>query len=179
MTQQEILKIRRRDRELVFICALVAAVLHYVGIVSIRLPQIAPKALDVPAPENLVLIHAYAPPGTEAAGASPQLAPESGQLAQSEAPLPRVSAGDVPPKVLQLAAPSFPVAMRSAHVRGVVVLDVEIRQDGSVGRVLVRSGLSKALDDAAIDAVQRSTFLPGSSHGQPVDAATTVEIRFR
>ena len=174
MTHEEILRVREKDRERVFYAALVAAIVHYVVIMAIRVPSQPPLVLDVKAPENAVIIHANAPEG-------PLPPPPQGVAAPMSvlpAPVRPSMPGEMPPRVLELAAPVVPEAARQAHVRGVVTLDVLVRQDGSAADIQVRAGLTSALDQAAVDAVRRSRFAAGSVGGKPVDAVLAVEIRF-
>jgi protein TonB len=175
MTQKQILRIRQRDRETVWFAALLAAGLHYLAIMWIRVPQVPPRVFDVPPPENLVVIHPAAPAET---AARPLLAARPPALA-ADAPIERALGPDaVPPKLLELAATVVPQEARRARLRGVVTAEVVIGADGTPGHIRIRSGLNRSLDEAAIDAIRRSRFLPGTDRGQPVAAVLAVEVRY-
>jgi protein TonB len=77
--------------------------------------------------------------------------------------------------------PQYPPAARAMRVPGRVVLEVEVNADGTVGAVTVldtsRQGLG--FEAAAVAAVKRWRFRPGTRGGVPVTATTQVEVRFR
>jgi TonB family protein len=51
-------------------------------------------------------------------------------------------------------------AARRKQIRGSIALVVELRSDGFVGEVEVVEGLEPSLDQNAIEAAQRTVFLP-------------------
>ena len=74
--------------------------------------------------------------------------------------------------------PEYPRRARIARVEGLVILDVVIRTDGTVGDVTVIQGLGMKCTEAAIDAVRRWKFEPASVNGQPVEEIRTFEVEF-
>jgi TonB family protein len=78
-----------------------------------------------------------------------------------------------------LAKPDYPADCKRRHQQGLVLLDVEIRPDGTPGaiRVLKDPGFAP-LVDAAINAVRESPFEPATENGSPVAGHLSVAYRF-
>jgi TonB family protein len=82
-----------------------------------------------------------------------------------------------PPEPLTKVAPTYPPEARQAGIEGTVVVQALIGRDGLVkGTRVVKS--VPALDGAALTAVERWTFKPARSEGQPVAVWVAVPIRF-
>lgn len=96
-------------------------------------------------------------------------------------PVPSSSTNDSPPQRIaeQSPAPQYPASALRKGERGVVLLNVLVDSQGRPSRVSVaeRSG-SRALDRAAVDAVQRWRFQPALSAGQPVPGEVQIPIEF-
>ena len=76
-------------------------------------------------------------------------------------------------------APPYPEAARRAGVTGTVLLLVQVRPDGSVRGVSVRtSSGNTSLDRSAVTAVRRWLFEPARDDGVAVDCEVEVPIRF-
>lgn len=76
-------------------------------------------------------------------------------------------------------APAYPPQAKARHEQGTVILRLQVRGDGSVGEVQVRtSSGSMRLDQAAADAVRRWKFKPATQGGKPVDSWAVVPITF-
>ena len=67
---------------------------------------------------------------------------------------------------------------RSARVQGVVILEAVIHRDGSVGGIRVLRGVPMGCTEAAIAALKRYRFKPGTQHGEPVDVYMTLTVQF-
>jgi TonB family protein len=87
----------------------------------------------------------------------------------------RVSA----PTVLYKVEPEFSEEARKAKYQGIVVLTIEVGEDGKPRRLRVVRGLGLGLDEKAIEAVSRWKFRPALRSGRAVPAAATVEVNFR
>ena len=83
-----------------------------------------------------------------------------------------------PPQMVQLATPEYPSLARAAGVQGTVTLDFLVDADGSVKDIQVVDG-PDALDEAARDALLRSTIRPATQGGQPVPARMQQRFTFR
>jgi periplasmic protein TonB len=81
-----------------------------------------------------------------------------------------------PTKLVNLP-PRYPAVARSARIEGTVILDATIDESGKVidARVL-RS--TRALDDAAVEAVMRWRYAPARLRGVPVRVLLTVTVTF-
>ena len=75
--------------------------------------------------------------------------------------------------------PSYPEPARRRKHEGVVLLRVGVSENGLVTEVqLTKSSGFKELDEAALNAVKRWTFKPGTVLGRPVASQVEVPIRF-
>lgn len=86
-----------------------------------------------------------------------------------------------PPEVIFCVRPEYPEFAKSAHIEGMVVLDVVILQDGSVGEITVFKSLlagEGGLDEAAIQAVKKWRFQPGKIAGKPTDTTVRIPLEF-
>jgi protein TonB len=85
------------------------------------------------------------------------------------------------PRLVQEIKPNYTSDAMRAQVRGVVLLEIVVLADGSVGRVnVVRSLDSRfGLDEEAIRAVRRWRFDPGRRLGKAVATRVGVELSFQ
>lgn len=90
--------------------------------------------------------------------------------------------GDVSsPILMKKVEPRYTSAAMVAKITGVVVLEVVVKVDGTVGAVRVVKSLDGklGLDQAAIDAAKEWMFKPGMRRGQAVDVIVTLILEFR
>jgi periplasmic protein TonB len=94
-------------------------------------------------------------------------------------PLARVRVGGTvqPPKLISSVSAVYPPMAKSAGVEGSVVIDVSIDPSGKVAATKVLSG-PVMLREAAVDAVRRWKYQPGTLDGSPVAVHMTVTIQF-
>jgi|SRR5271165_296789 len=89
---------------------------------------------------------------------------------------PRISAaqagGHEGRKAIEKVAPVYPQIAKSAHIRGIVKLEVVVRPNGSVKSVKALGG-SPALIEAATDAVRKWKFEAG-----PEETTEVVQLTF-
>jgi protein TonB len=79
----------------------------------------------------------------------------------------------------QNPAPPYPSEARRRGWEGTVLLMVEIRENGKPERVTIKeSSGHSALDNAALGAVGRWTFVPAQQNGKPVRSVAEVPIIF-
>jgi TonB family protein len=88
--------------------------------------------------------------------------------------------GVVRPRATVRPQPVYPVEAQSARVQGIVVMQVVVNVDGTVGDVVVTQSLDTAygLDQAAVDAVKRWRFTPGTKGGAQVPIEMTITLEF-
>lgn len=104
--------------------------------------------------------------------------------AESEAAAPEPSAlpdreQDYRAAYLDNPQPNYPLLARRMGWQGRVMLDVEVRADGSPGEVILKESSGRSiLDDAAIRAVQGWSFVPARRGGFPVMQRFLVPIAF-
>jgi periplasmic protein TonB len=86
--------------------------------------------------------------------------------------------GDVrPPKLVSSVMPIYPQVARSAGVGGKVVLQASVDPSGAVVATKVLSGPAM-LRQAAVDALRRWKYQPGTLNGTPVAVDITVTMSF-
>lgn len=86
--------------------------------------------------------------------------------------------GDVqPPKLVSSVMPVYPPVARSAGVAGNVVVQVSVGPTGAVVATKVVSGPAM-LRQAAVDALKRWKYQPGTLNGTPVAVDITVTMSF-
>ena len=88
--------------------------------------------------------------------------------------------GDVnPPIATRRVDPIYPDVARKARIEGIVIIETIIDRDGNVTDARVLKGLPLGLDQAALDAVKRWKFKPGTLNGQAVPVIFTLTVNFR
>ncbi len=87
-------------------------------------------------------------------------------------------APDTRPKLIFMPRPKYTEEGRVNKITGKVVLSVEVRADGSIGRVSVVKSLGYGLDESAISTVRQGRFSPALKDGQAVSATARIEVTF-
>ena len=72
----------------------------------------------------------------------------------------------------------YPFSMRALGREAVVGLDILIDKDGVVRNITVSHSQGDAFDQAAIEKIRRSSFLPGKSDGKPVTVLLHEKVTF-
>ena len=88
-------------------------------------------------------------------------------------------AGIDPPTLVREVRPLYTDEARRQRIEGDVILEIVVRNDGSVGSIRVRRSLGGGLDQRAIEAVRQWRFNPARRHGTPVDVAVEVAVEFK
>lgn len=86
---------------------------------------------------------------------------------------------DVLPKPIFQPAPVYPPQLRDSGFRGDVLVDFVVDREGRVTQAHVVRSLNPAFDDAALEALRRWKFEPGTKGGVPVRVAERIPIGFR
>jgi len=73
----------------------------------------------------------------------------------------------------------YPETAKRANIEGVVILQVDIDAAGEVKKVVVVQSLGYGCDEAAVAAVQQSSFFPAVTNGQPVPVHLEIPYRFK
>jgi TonB family protein len=88
--------------------------------------------------------------------------------------------GDVKaPVVLVHIDPVYPEEARQARVSGTVIVETVIDHTGAVRDIKVLKGLPNGLSEAAVDAVKRWVFKPGTINGEAVDVIFNLTVNFK
>ena len=82
------------------------------------------------------------------------------------------------PKLKNQYAPRYPSGARARGARGVVTVIAEIGKDGHVHNAYVAHRGDDELDAAALDAVQRWVYEPGTCNRSPVVVKTSIAVNF-
>ena len=82
------------------------------------------------------------------------------------------------PTVVRDVKADYPESAKKERVQGNVMLAVVVKKDGTVGEVTVKKPLHPELDEAAVKAMKKWEFRPGTKDGKPVDVAVDVEMTF-
>jgi protein TonB len=82
--------------------------------------------------------------------------------------------------VLTSVKPTYPEETRAARVQDIIVLELEIRSDGTVASASPLQGKVPSLVEAAKAAAMQWTFEPArDATGQPVAVKYTVTLAFK
>jgi TonB family protein len=132
-------------------------------------PRPVPTATATQAPEPTVAETRPAP-----AAPAPQRARE-GDL------IPAGTEGLTPPRITRRGTVPYPPMARMQKVEGTVITSVLVSEDGNVMEVRILRGVSRAvgLNEAAQQAMRRSSFQPGSKDGVRVKSWITVPVEFK
>jgi len=144
--------------------------------------QVAQDTRPAPAPVQQ-------PAETRPAPAPVQQEPEP-QPAPQQAAAPRVREGDlvpagteglIPPRVVRRGNVAYPAVARMQKVEGTVVTNVLVSETGQVIDVRILRGVQRpvGLNEAAEQAMRRSTFAPATKDGVRVKSWITVPVEFK
>jgi protein TonB len=96
---------------------------------------------------------------------------------EPEGPL-RVGGDVQAPVAIERVQPIYPETARRARVRGVVVIEAIIDKQGRVKNARVLRGQGMGLNEAALQAVEKWRFRPGTRHGTPVEVIFVLTVNF-
>ncbi len=84
------------------------------------------------------------------------------------------------PRVVHAVKPVYTKEAMKAKLQGVVIVEVVVMPDGTVGDVRVVKSLDRefGLDEAAIAAAKQWRFEPGTRQGKPVPVIVALEMTF-
>jgi protein TonB len=82
------------------------------------------------------------------------------------------------PRILSKPEPVYTEEARQNQITGTVVLSAVFSETGEVTNIQVIRGLSHGLNERAIEAAKRITFVPAESNGKKVSFQMTLEYNF-
>jgi len=100
-------------------------------------------------------------------------APESAVIYSSDAK------GVREPVLIREVAPDYTIDAMRAKIQGVVVMDIVVMADGTVGYGTVTKRLDDGLDKQALIAARHWLFQPAFFEGRPVAFSVTLVLEFR
>lgn len=83
------------------------------------------------------------------------------------------------PRFIHKAKPIYPENMKAIGKSGLVKLTALIDKTGRVRKITIIKSAGVYFDQAAIEAIRRSIFLPAKINGQPVAVLLNVPVSFR
>ncbi len=95
----------------------------------------------------------------------------------SECPKPRVN--ETKPTVLKHVPPQYPDGARRFRARGIVIMWLKIRPDGSAAEPRVVKPLPAPLTYAALEAARMWKFKPAERDGKPVESNFCLTINYK
>jgi TonB family protein len=91
----------------------------------------------------------------------------------------RPGSGIEPPVLVREIRPVYTTEARRRAIEGDVLLDIVIRENGTVGAIRVTRGLDAGLDQKAVEAVRQWRFEPARRRGAPVEVVVEVAVEFK
>lgn len=73
----------------------------------------------------------------------------------------------------------YPEVARRAGLEGTVIVQVIVDAQGQPTQPNVVKSVNEILDDAAVEAVMKQTFVPGRQRSRPVAVSVTIPVHFR
>ena len=80
-------------------------------------------------------------------------------------------------RLLRRVNPEYPSEAKARNIQGLVMLDAQVLNDGSVGNIDVLKG-DPLLTEAAVHAVRQWKYQPYLVDGRPVESQTRITINF-
>ncbi|MFQ5463556.1 MAG: energy transducer TonB [Phycisphaerae bacterium] len=118
------------------------------------------------------------PPSLETAS-DESAAPPRDDTIQPEASSSQTTGVETGVETIDLPTPKYPFLSRRQGEEGLVLLQVEVLADGTVGDVVVlRDAGFRRLTEAAIAAVRKGRFQPATRDGRPIRATVRIPFRF-
>lgn len=102
----------------------------------------------------------------------------SGANSTPPAEIYEVAKVDAKPVATHRAHPTYPAALRREKIQGVANVSFIVKPDGSVTEVTVIDATHRLFGSAAVEAVKKWRFRPGTVGGQPVACRMVVPVQF-
>jgi TonB family protein len=95
--------------------------------------------------------------------------------------VPAGTAGLAPPRIIRRGTAVYPAIARNQRIQGTVITSVLVSETGAVLDVRIIRGIGRpvGLDEAAEQAMRRSTFAPATKDGVRVRSWLTVPVEFK
>jgi periplasmic protein TonB len=73
----------------------------------------------------------------------------------------------------------YPDEAKKAGVQGKVYVEATIDENGNVVKTSVKKSVGSGCDEAAMKAIRKTKFTPGTKDGKPVKVSVTIPIQFK
>jgi len=139
-------------------------------------PAIRPILREFSAPVVAEQLHAVTEPSAASGGVQ---AGSQGLSPEGESAPPVFYAFDSPPRITRRVYPEYVPFAREQGAEGTVVVNANVDERGRIMRAwIAQASAPEILVEAALDAVYKFEFLPGSAHGYPVKCTVAIPFRF-
>ncbi len=91
---------------------------------------------------------------------------------------PNVAAMGSPPRTKTRAQPKYPLALRASRLRGEVLVEFVVTEEGRVTDATIARTNNPAFNEPALEAIRKWTFEPAIRNGKPVKAKMQQPITF-
>lgn len=93
-------------------------------------------------------------------------------------PVPYFKLSDLP-RFIHQETPVYPEDMRASGITGIVEVVVLLDKTGKVRQITILKSAGESFDQAAINAINASTFVPARVDGKPVSALLKMPVKFK
>jgi protein TonB len=90
----------------------------------------------------------------------------------------QIRAATEPPVPVRMVPPSFPYDLRRSGVSGVVFINCQIDENGSVQDMKIIKASNDAFSQPAMDALKKWKFKPARRDGNAIAIRVTIPIKF-
>jgi TonB family protein len=144
-------------------------------------PPVATPVQEAPRPAPPVTATQEPAPAVAETRPAPAAAAPAAQRAREGDLIAAGTEGLAAPRILRRGTVPYPPMAKMQKVEGTVITSVLVSETGSVLEVRVLRGVTRAvgLNEAAQQAMRRSTFQPGTKDGVRVKAWVTVPVEFK
>jgi TonB family protein len=144
-------------------------------------PPVAAPVQEAPRPAPPVTATQEPAPAVAEPRPAPAAAAPAPQRAREGDLIPAGTEGLAAPRITRRGSVPYPPMARMQKVEGTVITSVLVSETGQVLEVRVLRGVTRAvgLNEAAQQAMRRSTFQPGTKDGVRVKAWVTVPVEFK
>jgi TonB family protein len=147
----------------------------------LRAPREIPEASLPCSPEEDAWWKAVRKAGTalrRSKGRKKELTKFTELLNEAETKSYKVPVADQRPMSVNAAEPEYSEEGRARNINGVVMLSAVVLPDGTLDKVRITKGLGFGLDEKAIEAARKTTFLPGVKNGGFVRTFIQLQMNF-
>lgn len=86
--------------------------------------------------------------------------------------------GVTPPEYKSRVEPLYPIIAKNIKMEGEVTLEATIDEEGIPKDIVTLTDLGYGLEEAAVEALKKTTFYPAMKNGSPIRKRVTLRYRF-